>query len=196
MKITRSFEVRRPLPAVWALFQDIPTVAACMPGAELTEDKGGGAYAGRVSIKLGPFGAAFEGEAQVTADAASHSGHAEGRGVDKRGGSRSKLTLDYRLTEVDGATRVDIDADVQLAGPVAQFGRTGIVNETAGVLIGQFATNVEARLAAMPASTPVEADAPAPAQTPATAPPQGIGVLALIGAVITALFRRMLGRAA
>ncbi|GJD54767.1 SRPBCC family protein [Methylobacterium dankookense] len=193
MKITRSFEVRRPLPAVWALFQDIPTVAACMPGAELTDDKGGGAYAGRVSIKLGPFGASFEGEAQVTADAASRSGHAEGRGVDKRGGSRSKLALDYRLTEVEGATRVDIDADVQLAGPVAQFGRTGIVNETAGVLIGQFATNVEARLAAIPEAAPA-AQAASPIAAPAE--PRGIGVLALIGAVIAALVRRMLGRAA
>ncbi len=146
MKIAQSFEVARALPAVWELFQDIPAVAACMPGAELTEDKGDGNYAGRVSIKLGPFGAAFDGEVKVVADHETLSGHAEGRGLDKKGGSRSKLVMDYRLTEAGTGTRVDIDADVQLNGPIAQFGRTGIITETANVLIGQFVTNVEARL--------------------------------------------------
>lgn len=146
MKISQSFEVARPLPAVWELFQDVPAVAACMPGAELTENKGDGVYAGRVGIKLGPFGASFEGEAQVTADPASFVGRAEGRGIDKKGGSRSRLVMDYQLKEAGSATLVSIDADIQLAGPIAQFGRTGIVTETANVLIGQFVKNVEARL--------------------------------------------------
>ncbi len=104
-----------------------------------------------MSIKLGPFSAAFEGEAQVTVDAAAHSGHVEGKGTDKRGGSRSKLVLDYRLDDTGAGTKVDVDADVQLVGPIAQFGRTGIVNETANVLIRQFVQNVEAKLNASPA---------------------------------------------
>ncbi|UMY17213.1 SRPBCC family protein [Methylobacterium organophilum] len=192
MKITQSFEVPRPLPAVWDLFQDIPAVALCMPGAELTEDKGNGVYAGKVGIKLGPFGASFDGEATVTTDPATHSGHAEGRGTDKRGGSRSKLALDYRLTDLGGsATRVDIDADVQLAGPIAQFGRTGLVNETASVLIGQFVKNVEAQLAALPAASDAAvASSPQPA---AAAPPTQttqISVLALLVRLIASLFRK------
>jgi carbon monoxide dehydrogenase subunit G len=148
MKINQSFTVNHPVPAVWAMFQDIPEMAKCMPGAELIEFRGDGRYAGRVGIRLGPFNASFEGEAKVSADPASRSGHAEGKGVDKRGGSRSRLTLDYRLMEVEGATRVDIDAHIQLSGPVAQFGRTGIIDQTAEILIGQFAQNIEARLAA------------------------------------------------
>lgn len=151
MKITQSFHVAQPLAAVWALLQDIPTVAACMPGAELTEDKGDGNYAGRINIKLGPFSAAFEGEAKLTQNETERTGHLEGRGLDKRGGSRSKLVLDYKLTEAaGGSTRVDIDSDVQLSGPITQFGRTGVITETAGILIEQFAKNVEAKLAALP----------------------------------------------
>ena len=130
MKISQSFQVARPLSDVWDLFHDIPSVARCMPGAELTEDMGDGKYAGKLSIRLGPFGAAFDGEVQVTREPASHSGHAEGRGLDKKGGSRSKLVMDYRLEAVEEATAVFIDADVQLAGPIAQFGRTGIITET------------------------------------------------------------------
>ena len=218
MEIKQSFTVARPLPEVWALFQDVPTVATCMPGAELLADKGDGVYQGRVSIKLGPFGAAFEGEATVTPDPASHTGHVEGKGTDKRGGSRSKLVMDYRLEEVPGGTRVDVTADVQLVGPIAQFGRTGIITETANVLIRQFVQNVEAKLsdaapapavaassaAASSASGSTAASATAAsssAASVATAPPRpaparanSISAFGLLGAVIASWFRRLFGR--
>lgn len=217
MEIKQSFTVARPLSEVWALFQDVPTVATCMPGAELIADKGDGLYQGRVSIKLGPFGASFEGEAQVTPDLAAHSGHVEGKGTDKRGGSRSKLVMDYRLAPVDGGTRVDVAADVQLVGPIAQFGRTGIITETANVLIRQFVQNVEAKLGetAPPASaatasssatassaTTSSASASASAGSAAVVPPSrpapanSISVFSLIGAVVAAWFRRLFGRGA
>lgn len=214
MEIKQSFTVARPLAEVWALFQDVPVVAGCMPGAELVADKGNGLYHGRVSIKLGPFGASFEGEAQVTPDPATHSGHVEGKGTDKRGGSRSKLVMDYRLAEVPGGTKVDVDADIQLVGPIAQFGRTGMVTETANVLIRQFVQNVEAKLAAMPASTDAASVAtatastgaaasatasasasPAPTAKPAPAPVNQISAFRLMGAVIASWFRRLFGRA-
>ena len=215
MEIKQSFTVARPIADVWALFQDVPVVAGCMPGAELIADKGNGLYQGRVSIKRGPFGAAFEGEAQVTPDPASHSGHVEGKGTDKRGGSRSKLVLDYVLAEAPGGTKVDVTADVQLVGPIAQFGRTGIINETANVLIRQFVQNVEGKLAATSAAAPAEAAATAsdstggvapsvaaasastparPMARPAPAAPNQISVFALLGAVIASWFRRLFGR--
>lgn len=178
MKISQSFQVARPLSDVWDLFHDIPSVARCMPGAELTEDMGDGKYAGKLSIRLGPFGAAFDGEVQVTREPASHSGHAEGRGLDKKGGSRSKLVMDYRLEAVEEATAVFIDADVQLAGPIAQFGRTGIITETTNVLIGQFVANVEARLAA---------------NASGEAPPENAGELSALkvaGMVVKSYFKR------
>ena len=213
MEIKQSFTVARPLAEVWALFQDVPVVAGCMPGAELLADKGNGAYQGRVSIKLGPFGASFEGEAQVTPDPATHSGHVEGKGTDKRGGSRSKLVMDYRLAEIPGGTKVDVDADIQLVGPIAQFGRTGIVTETANVLIRQFVQNVEAKLAAMPAAgaaasaataastggsssaTATASASTSPAPKVAPAPANQISAFALLGAVIASWFRRLFGKA-
>ena len=146
MQIKHSVTVKRPREEIWALFQDIPTIAGCMPGAELTRDNGGGSYAGTVSIKLGPFKAVFEGEVQHRPDPASFSGRAEGKGIDKKGGSRSRMTMNYALAENGGATDLSIDAEIQLSGPVAQFGRPGIVTETARLLIQQFVTNVEAEL--------------------------------------------------
>jgi uncharacterized protein len=146
MKITQSFTVARPASAVWAFFQDVPAVADCLPGAELLETTKDGAQRGKVSVTLGPFKAAFEGEAKITADRARLHGHVEGRGVDKRGGSHSKMSLNYQLSERHGTTLVDLDVDLVLSGPIAQFGRTGIVTEATKVLIGEFAHNLEARL--------------------------------------------------
>lgn len=211
MEITQSFTVARPLPAVWSLFQDVPEVARCMPGAELLADKGNGLYSGRVGVRLGPFTASFEGDAQVTVNPADNSGHVEGKGTDRRGGSRSKLVLDYRLTPAGGGTKVDIKADMQLVGPVAQFGRTGIITETANILIGQFVKNVEAKLAATPASAPTaassasvsvasstsasaSASASSTRQPAPTAPMANeISAFALLRGLIASFFRRLFG---
>jgi carbon monoxide dehydrogenase subunit G len=151
VKIAQKFTVARPLDEVWAFFQDVPAVARCMPGAELTEDKGDGLFAGKVKVRLGPFGANFEGEAKVSTHPAAHSGHVEGKGVDKRGGSRSRMVMDYQLAPADGGTLITVDADITLAGAIAQFGRTSLMQETANVLVQDFARALERELA--PAAT-------------------------------------------
>lgn len=148
MKITEVIEVNSPPEKVWALFQDVPTLATCLPGAELTEDRGDGRYAGSVSVKLGPMTATFEGEATVNADEANRSGTVNGKGVDKRGGSQGQMKMKYGLEAVDSGTKVTVDADVMLAGAAAQFGRTGLIQEMSKRLIGEFVDCVEAKLAA------------------------------------------------
>ena len=40
MLIKSDFEVAAPVEKVWQFFDNIPQVAACLPGAELTEDLG------------------------------------------------------------------------------------------------------------------------------------------------------------
>ncbi len=148
MNITHSFEVARPVDTVWEFFQDIPSVAQCLPGAELTEVKSDGNYAGKVSVKLGPLSATFEGEATVTPDHSAKSGSIDGKGVDRRGGSRGQVKVTYVLGSTGSGTKVDIDADVTLSGAAAQFGRTGLINEMSSRLIGEFVTCVEGKLAA------------------------------------------------
>src|ERR671918_2904074 len=155
MKVAQKFTVARPPAEVWGFFQDVPAVARCMPGAELVEDKGDGLYAGRVKVRLGPFGANFEGEARVSADPAAHSGHVEGKGVDRRGGSRTRMVMDYRLAPAGDGTEVTVDADVSLAGAIAQFGRTGLIQETANILVQDFVSALEGELA--PAGTTSDA---------------------------------------
>ncbi len=160
MKFSQEFEVKRPVDEVWELFQDVPAVAQCLPGAELTEDKGEGAYAGLLQVKLGPMTSKFEGEATVAADHGARSAHIEGKGVDRAGGSRGQLTMDYALAPADGGTRVTVDADFTLSGAIAQFGRSGLVEEMSRRLIGEFVECLEAKLSAETAEEAAAIEAP------------------------------------
>jgi carbon monoxide dehydrogenase subunit G len=154
LKITEVIEVQSSPDQVWELFQDIPELAQCLPGAELTDTLGDDRYAGKVGAKLGPMSATFEGEAVVTADHEARTGKVEGKGVDKSGGSVGQVKVAYSLEDMEsGGTRVTIDADVILSGAAAQFGRTGLIKEMSNRLIGEFVSCVEAKLAA---ATPEE----------------------------------------
>lgn len=148
MKITQEFTVARTVPAVWAQFQDVPAIAQCLPGATLTGEKGDGIYLGRIAVKLGPIASTFEGEATITADPANRSALIDGKGVDKKGGSRGQVKVVYALIEAGSGTNVKIDADITLAGPAAQFGRTGLINEMSRRLITDFVGCLESKMAA------------------------------------------------
>jgi len=52
MKIENTIEVDAPLDRVWALVNDIPRVAPCMPGAALTGVLDDQTYEGTVAVKL------------------------------------------------------------------------------------------------------------------------------------------------
>jgi carbon-monoxide dehydrogenase small subunit len=159
MKISHEFEVERSRQAVWEAFQDVPAVAQCLPGAELTEDKGEGHYAGNLQVKLGPMSAKFEGEATVVPNEETHSAQIEGKGVDRSGGSRGQVDVEYRLSESGGHTRVFVDADIKLSGAIAQFGRTGLVEEMSRRLIDEFVYCLHAKLDAGTAEEAAEIEA-------------------------------------
>lgn len=148
MKISQEFVVARPPDDVWSFFQDVPSVADCLPGAELAGQSEDGSYDGSLSVKLGPMTAAFEGKATITPDPGAKSALIEGKGVDKKGGSRGQVKVNYAIAEHAEGSQVNVDADVTLSGPVAQFGRTGLINEMSKRLIGDFVTCLEAKLTA------------------------------------------------
>ncbi len=161
--LEQSFVVRHPRARVWAMFEDVERVAACMPGAALTEPPRDGRLVGRIAIKLGPMGATFAGAATLALDQAAYQGIIAGSGRDKRSATRAKGRVVYRVVEVEdgAATRVEVTVAFSLAGPLAQFSRAGIVTDLAGRLTAAFAENLQAQLDAeasgQPAPPPVEA---------------------------------------
>ena len=156
MKISQEFVVARPKNVVWEFFQDVPSVAQCLPGAELAGQSDDGSYEGQLSAKMGPMTATFEGKASVSADPQTMTCTIEGKGVDKRGGSRGQVKVDYSVMEDPEGSKVNVDADITLSGPAAQFGRTGLINEMSKRLIDDFVSCLEAKLAA---ESPMEAAA-------------------------------------
>jgi len=185
MKIEHEFTVARPPERVWEFFQNVPSVAECLPGAEMMGQADDGSYDGKLSVKLGPMAASFEGKATVTPDPEAKSAVIEGKGVDRTGGSRGQVKVVYQITPDDGGSKVSVDADVTLSGPVAQFGRTGLVNEMSKRLIGEFVQCLEAKLAA---------DSPAEASTIKAGEVRGISLFfSSLWAWLTGLFRRQEG---
>jgi carbon monoxide dehydrogenase subunit G len=148
MKIINEFEVSRSVDVVWEFFQDITSAAQCLPGATITEDKGGGVYAGNVTVKLGPMSAKFDGEATIKADTETKSARISGKGIDRSGGSAGKVEVEYRLGETESGTMVTVDADVTLSGTAARFGRSSLINEMSTRLIAEFVECLEKKLGA------------------------------------------------
>jgi carbon monoxide dehydrogenase subunit G len=150
--IEDEFTVDHPLARVWEIFGDMPAVAACLPGAEVTEHTPT-SLKGRVNTKFGPMRASFAGSAALERDAAAKRGAIRGNGTDSLSGSRARGDISYQLFEAgSGRTRVAVAIDYSLQGPLAQFSRGGLVKEFVRKMVADFAANLNARLGA-PAGT-------------------------------------------
>ena len=152
MRIENTVEVDAPLDRVWALVNDIPRVAPCMPGAALTgvhDDT----YEGTVAVKLGPLRMSYKGKVVVEGvDEANHSARLAATGKDTKGAGTARASVETRLEAVDPTrTRLHVTSDVQLTGKVASFGRGGAINDVATRLFGQFADCLRATLESEPA---------------------------------------------
>ncbi len=149
MMIKNEFEVSESLDAVWDFFADIPQVAACLPGAELSDKVGEDRYKGTVLIGLGPVKLEFDGAAEILERRdADKTIVVDAAGADKKGRGQAALRLEAALTPAPQGTKVDVALDLQISGAAAQYGR-GMIADVTSVLLGDFATNMQNRLAAI-----------------------------------------------
>src|SRR6266545_3911945 len=141
MRIENVVEVDAPVDRVWALVNDIPRVAPCMPGAALTGVVDERTYEGTVAVKLGPLRMSYKGKVVVEeVDEAGRSARLAASGKDVKGAGTARATVETRLEPLgDARTRMSVASDVQLTGRVASFGRGGAINDVATRLFGEFA---------------------------------------------------------
>ena len=155
--IEDEFTVDHPLDRVWDIFGDMPAVAACLPGAEVTEHTPT-ALKGKVNTKFGPMRASFAGAAALERDESAKRGAIRGNGTDSLSGSRARGDISYQLFDAgSGRTRVAVAIDYSLQGPLAQFSRGGLVKEFVKKMVADFAANLNARLGAPAGAVPAVA---------------------------------------
>jgi carbon monoxide dehydrogenase subunit G len=67
IKIENSFLVPASIERAWEILIDVPRIAPCMPGAELTAVVDAVTYKGQARVKIGPVQLLFSGEARLHA---------------------------------------------------------------------------------------------------------------------------------
>lgn len=184
VRMAQSFVLEYTRDVVWQLMSDPQAVARCMPGAHLDGPPRDGNISGHIAVKLGPVAANFAGKGSVRQFPAEYRQVIEGRGGDRKSGSRVTGSVDYHLTVIAGetgssATRVDVVISYALTGLLAQLGRSGIVRDLARRIGETFAQNIDAQL-----NDPLGA---AVAQVP-------VGGIALVFQLIAARLRALFSR--
>ena len=145
-QIEAMFEVLADVRTVWKFMVDLPAVASCLPGASV-EELNADQVKGRISIKFGPMNAAFAGSARLERDDEAKSAVLRGAGLDSLSQSRATGDVHYRLEPASpGATTVHVALIYTLQGPLAQFSRSGLVQDFVRRMVVDFGANVNARL--------------------------------------------------
>jgi carbon monoxide dehydrogenase subunit G len=169
MEFDNSFDVPLAPAQAWSVLMDVPRIAPCMPGAELTEVVDPQNFGGKISVRLGPVSLTFAGRVQIDSiDEANHSARVKAQGNDAKGRGGANATATFHIEPAGTGSKVLIHTDLMLSGAVAQYGRgVGMIQATAAQIINQFAGNLR---------TQFGQQAPAPAAVAARPPPEPAAV--------------------
>ena len=187
-----------PADSAWGLLQDIEQVAACMPGARITERIDERHYKGTVGVRLGPASLSFRGEIElVKLEPSTRTLRFAGKGTDTTGGSGVSLDLTARVDAVDAASCQLVGrSEMTLNGRVATFGGR-MADAVADQVLQQFAANFAAELKAQQ-SSPAGA-APAAAEGAAGVPAAAarasqLNALALLWGIVRSWLHSLFSR--
>ncbi len=146
MLIKNDFEVAAPVDKVWQFFQDIPQVAASLPGTVLTDDLGGDKYQGQVAVRMGPVRLQFAGTADITErNEAAKRVVVNATGAEEKGRGQASMVITAVLAQAGRGTKVSVTQDLQLSGAAAQYGR-GMISDVTAVLMRDFSVNLANRI--------------------------------------------------
>jgi carbon-monoxide dehydrogenase small subunit len=141
-KVEGSFEVAFDADEVWVLMTDLRRVAGCLPGAKV-DAMTGPEVTGSVSVKFGPMSASFKGRALLEVDAQQRQAVLRGSGQDALSQSRATGDVLYRVLSLgQSRSKVTVELTYVLQGPLAQFSRSGLVQEFVRRMIADFGRNV------------------------------------------------------
>lgn len=155
VKLDKRYPIQASVEQAWAVLSDVRATAACMPGAQLTDQVGPTHYKGVVKSRVGPAVMTFNGDIEVLGlDAASRSLQMLGKGADKAGSSAS-MNLSAHLLEGEtaGTSVLTGQATIVVSGKLSQFGSRLLV-PVSDMMLRQFADNFGTAAAAVEAVAP------------------------------------------
>ena len=160
VKLDKRYPVAATLEQAWAVLSDIYATAACMPGAQITEQIDATHFKGTVRSKVGPAVMSFNGDIELQGlDAAAKELKMLGKGADKSGSSASMQLTAHLEPAAEGDTSGGCVlagvATIIVSGKLAQFGSRLLV-PVSDAMLAQFADNFRAAALAVNAAPPAE----------------------------------------
>jgi uncharacterized protein len=173
MKLENEFTVPAPVAQAWDVLLDVERVAPCLPGAAI-ESSDGDEHKGTMTIKIGPITTRYSGTVKIEdADEQAHRAVLRAHARDSRGQGTASATITSTMEEAEDGTRVRVETDMRVTGPVAQFGR-GVMQDVSAKLMDRFADCLAEKMtageaAAAPPPGPAGESAEAAARAPSEA---------------------------
>jgi carbon monoxide dehydrogenase subunit G len=178
MELKGEYRIPAPRERVWAMLNDPAVLKDSIPGCESLEGSPENGFAARVTTKVGPVKATFNGEVKLSNVKPPESYTISGEGKGGVAGF-AKGGADVHLAEDgDAATVLTYTVNAQVGGKLAQLGAR-LIDSTAKKIADEFFSSF-ARKAGAGADTAAAmaagaAGAEAPAQVATMAhPPEGI----------------------
>ena len=129
VKAEKQLKLNQNPDMVWKMMIDPSFMVKTVPGAELTELLDDRNFNGKISLKIGPVTAKFNGEAEFTKLVEEdYELTLEGKGLDTSGKGGANMTMNIKLAPIDdGGTEMKSSMSLSITGRLAQFGGRMIV---------------------------------------------------------------------
>lgn len=147
-KVHHHLDLEMAPSDLWARLVDVENVAACFPGAELSEIKPGDdpngphQLCGHVAVALGPMKARFSGQGEISFDPSEHKGSLSGEGADRNSRSHVDGIIDFQVQPRGQGSRLLLSIGYNVTGPLAQFSRGALVDDLVQSMLHAFGENV------------------------------------------------------
>lgn len=195
MQMTGEQQIAAPRQKVWEALNDPAVLAQCIPGCQSLEREGGDRFVAVAEVKIGPIGARFKGNVQLSDIDAPNGYTITGSGNGGIAGS-AKGGAKVRLSDAPGGgTLVSYEVEAEVGGRMAQLGGP-IIDATAKNLAGKFFTKfgevvsgqgATAAAEAAPQASGAAQAAPGAAPAPAPAGSQPAPLWGWVAALVMAL---------
>ena len=149
MIVDQQVTIAAPVDRVWEFLMDIPAVSKCVPGVQSFQAIDDDTYEGALKVKVGPIGVTLQGRVTVVErDRENYRSAMKVTAAEKRIASSVNATASMTLVPLgDDQTQLNIHTDASILGKLGEFGQA-VMRRKADQVIGEFARNMQAQLAA------------------------------------------------